>query len=240
MLDKCENCGSRVVFGGKTLDGKQFCFDECLSYFKNPNFCSKCESESIDESPPYLHLYISGIGVGFPQSVYGKSIYNFAVYINTLISKSFGSFFKRETCSICNSTIRRYWFLLAFIPIIPLSRYRVKFRTPKDMICRKINPTKLDFIYRVGFFPLFLLTFSLVATLSRSSNEYKLEKSACPLVTQIIHEQFKKSATCKVVKMTQNLGNDFYKAEATLDNGNDIKITVERKGDNIEVTIPPQ
>jgi hypothetical protein len=129
---------------------------------------------------------------------------------------------------------------LAFIPIIPLSRYRVKLRTPKDMICRKINPTKLDFIYRVGFFPLFLLIFSLVVTLFRSSNEYEIEKSACPLVTQIIHEQFKKSATCKVVKVTKNLGNDFYKAEATLDNGNDIKITVERKGDSIEVAIPPQ
>lgn len=67
-----------------------------------------------------------------------------------------------------------------------------------------------------------------------------IEKSACPLVTQIIHEQFKKTATCKIVKVTQDLGNGLYKAEATLDNGNDIKITVERKGDNIEVTIPPQ
>lgn len=67
-----------------------------------------------------------------------------------------------------------------------------------------------------------------------------IEKSACPLVTQIIHEQLKKTATCKIVKVTQDLGSGLYKAEATLDNGNDIKITVEQKGDNIEVTIPPQ
>lgn len=67
-----------------------------------------------------------------------------------------------------------------------------------------------------------------------------IEKSACPIVTQIIHEQFKKRASCKVVKITQDLGNGLYKAEATLDNGNDVKINVERKGENIEVIIPPQ
>ncbi len=67
-----------------------------------------------------------------------------------------------------------------------------------------------------------------------------IEKSACPLVTQIIHGQLKKTATCKIVKITEDLGNGLYKAQATLDNGNDIKITVERKGDSIEVKIPRQ
>ena len=79
-----------------------------------------------------------------------------------------------------------------------------------------------------------------VYTYSVNHEKDIIKKSACPLVTQIIHEQLEISTTCKVVKITQNLGNGLYKAEATLDNGNDIKITIERKDDNIEVTIPPQ
>lgn len=66
-----------------------------------------------------------------------------------------------------------------------------------------------------------------------------IEKSACPLVTQIIHEQLKASVDCKVVKITQDLGNGLYKADATLSNGSDLKITIEKKDKNIEVTIPP-
>ncbi len=97
----------------------------------------------------------------------------------------------------------------------------------------------------IGFAVAFIAIIILVAIVAegRSSvggNTSSIEQSACPLVTQIIHEQLKGSADCKVVKITEDVGNNFYKAKAILDNGNDLKITIERKGKNIYVKIPNQ
>lgn len=68
----------------------------------------------------------------------------------------------------------------------------------------------------------------------------QLESAACPLVTTIIHEQLFGSAECKGVSITRSVGGGFYTATATLDNGHELRITIQNTGDNIEVQIPAQ
>jgi len=67
-----------------------------------------------------------------------------------------------------------------------------------------------------------------------------LEDDARPLVTQIIHEQLRGSAKCVRVKITENLGDGYFKAVATLDNGRDVRILIEQRRDMVYVTIPKQ
>lgn len=70
-------------------------------------------------------------------------------------------------------------------------------------------------------------------------NNAQLEKSAVPVVTQILKEQLGPgSAECVTVKITGTITEKLYKAKAILNNGNTIKITIQDKGDQIYVTIP--
>lgn len=72
-------------------------------------------------------------------------------------------------------------------------------------------------------------------------NEAVLEESACPIVTDIIANQFYGSATCKAVTITEEVSSGFYKATATLDSGKDLFITIEEQDDGmIYVRIPNQ
>ena len=72
-------------------------------------------------------------------------------------------------------------------------------------------------------------------------HELVLEESACPIVTQIIQQQLSGTTTCKAVNITEEVSDGFYKAIATLDNGNELLITIEeKKGGAIYVQIPNQ
>jgi hypothetical protein len=72
------------------------------------------------------------------------------------------------------------------------------------------------------------------------NHESSISDTACPLVTKIIKESLgDDSAQCVKVKVTEKLTDSFYKATASLNNGNDINITIEEKGDMIYVRIPP-
>jgi len=65
-----------------------------------------------------------------------------------------------------------------------------------------------------------------------------LEKSAKPLVTEIISEQLGGSAKCTKVKITDKIDDKHYRATAKLDNGNDIQVIIEDRGDMVYVSIP--
>ena len=65
-----------------------------------------------------------------------------------------------------------------------------------------------------------------------------LENSAKPLVTEIISEQLGGNAKCVNVKITDQIDEKHYRATATLDHGNDLKIVIEDRGDTIYVSIP--
>lgn len=85
-----------------------------------------------------------------------------------------------------------------------------------------------------------LAAFGLSLFVGQVGNKAGLEASACPIVTQIIQEQLYASAACKGVTIVKDVGGGFYTAAATLDNGNEIKITIQQRGKEIYVQIPRQ
>lgn len=92
------------------------------------------------------------------------------------------------------------------------------------------------------YFWAWIATFALSFPLATMGQADSLAESACPIVTQIIHEQLgEDGASCKAVKIDKEVTNGFYKATATLDTGNELLITIEKLKDNqIMVRIPPQ
>ena len=65
-----------------------------------------------------------------------------------------------------------------------------------------------------------------------------LEKSAVPVVNQIIKENMgADAASCEAVKVTKKVSNYFYQAVAYLDNGEEVKLTIKDMCDQIYVTI---
>jgi hypothetical protein len=82
-------------------------------------------------------------------------------------------------------------------------------------------------------------TFSIIIGVGGS--QLMVEEAACPVVTDIIKSQLSGSAICKAVNITNEVSSGFYKALATLDNGNELQITIEeRKDGQIYVQIPNQ
>ncbi|SUH59101.1 Uncharacterised protein [Salmonella enterica subsp. enterica serovar Hartford] len=67
-----------------------------------------------------------------------------------------------------------------------------------------------------------------------------LEEAACPTVTTILKQNNGTEAPkCMKVTIQDKVTDKFYKATATLDNGNDINITIEMTGDeNFYVRVP--
>jgi hypothetical protein len=83
--------------------------------------------------------------------------------------------------------------------------------------------------------------FVLSTLIGIGGHQAALEESACPVVTQIIQGQLFGSATCKAVSIDEDVSDGFYKATATLDNGNELRITIEeRKDGQIYIQIPNQ
>ena len=94
------------------------------------------------------------------------------------------------------------------------------------------NKSKLIFL-------VWIVTFILSIILSSLSADNGIEANACTLVTQIINNNISNGASCVGVKLGKEVANNFYKATATLDNGNEMGITVDlRKKGNIYVQIP--
>ena len=91
------------------------------------------------------------------------------------------------------------------------------------------------------YFWAWIAAFVLSILISIEGNQIIIEEAACPVVTDIIHSQLYGSATCKAVNITEEVSNGFYKAIATLDNGNQLRITIEKRDDGqIYVQVPSQ
>jgi hypothetical protein len=67
-----------------------------------------------------------------------------------------------------------------------------------------------------------------------------LAKSAKPIVTSILAKQMGGRAECVEVKLGKEFAEDRYHATAVLSNGNELKIVIHDKGNEVEVTIPTQ
>lgn len=114
IVNKCAHCGSRIVFGVK--DGEDhFCDKYCLENHRYPGFCKDCVSETTEESTGGTSS-INGIGT----TLYGAA----------------------SRCPNCHSVIKRKWFCIFCIPIVPLKRYRVKPVTSRTHISRRLPDEK--------------------------------------------------------------------------------------------------
>ncbi|MDW8241591.1 MAG: DUF4339 domain-containing protein [Thermogemmata sp.] len=87
-------------------------------------------------------------------------------------------------------------------------------------------------------FWLWVVSFIVSVVLTYSFDYSELEDTAQSLVTQIVREQLHGTAKCVRVRVTESLGNGYYKAVATLDNGNDLRVLIQKRGDMVYVTIP--
>ena len=91
------------------------------------------------------------------------------------------------------------------------------------------------------YFSAWVTAFIISIILSMSGAQADIEDAACPIVTDIIKKQFYGSSQCIDVTIDRELKNGFYIATATLDNGNELSITIEeRDNDMIYVRIPRQ
>ncbi len=85
-----------------------------------------------------------------------------------------------------------------------------------------------------------LRAFALSLGVETLGGDKAIADAACPVVTKIIKTQYSQGATCVAVTIDDEPKSDFYTGHALLDNGNELRITIQSKGDNIYVTIPNQ
>jgi hypothetical protein len=85
-----------------------------------------------------------------------------------------------------------------------------------------------------------IVAFALSIMVGMGGDLAIVEEAAAPIVTEILADELgSEAAVCMAVKIEEEVSEGFYKAKATLDNGNELSITIERKGeDQVLVQIP--
>jgi len=114
MLEKCEGCGERILAGGITHDGVRYCRESCMEFNLHPGFCQSCLEATEEKTAGNLET-LNGIGT----VMYGRS----------------------DPCPECGSVVRRVWVVFVYIPVFPLSRYRVIDSEKHWFYSRKIRTT---------------------------------------------------------------------------------------------------
>ncbi|SDR72614.1 protein of unknown function [Halopseudomonas litoralis] len=95
--------------------------------------------------------------------------------------------------------------------------------------------------HKKHYFGAWVAAFVLSILIDIGGAQAAIEEAACPIVTDIIKEQLYGSAKCMGVAIDKEVTTGFYKATATLDNGNELLITIEERDDGmIYVQIPNQ
>ena len=89
----------------------------------------------------------------------------------------------------------------------------------------------------IGGVTVIVLVIALGVLFVLGAKRESLEQTAKELVTQIIQQKMYSTTTCARVKVTEEVASGLYRATATLDNGNDLKITIEDQGDKVLVRI---
>ncbi|EEW3300136.1 hypothetical protein MA999_003979 [Escherichia coli] len=93
---------------------------------------------------------------------------------------------------------------------------------------------------RLPFIIVVALMAGLVFIVIPKQEDSVIEDAACPVVTTILKEHNGSTAAkCIKVKIDDKVTDKFYRATATLDNGNDINITLELAGrEKLYVRVP--
>lgn len=110
MFEKCTNCTTRVVMGKRDENGI-FCSTICQHFYRYPGFCKSCSGSTTDDGAGSTYT-VNGIGT----KIYGG----------------------KDPCQECGATIQTKFFVVLFIPLIPLGKYRMKWCSPTQYISRKV------------------------------------------------------------------------------------------------------
>jgi hypothetical protein len=118
MFEKCNNCSTRVVVG-KRDDHGVFCSSICQNFYRYPGFCKSCDASTTPESAGST-VTVNGIGT----QIYGA----------------------KDPCSECGSIVQTKWFVVIFVPLVPLGKFRTKWCTPQRYFSRKLikNTTRVQ------------------------------------------------------------------------------------------------
>jgi hypothetical protein len=86
----------------------------------------------------------------------------------------------------------------------------------------------------------YIISFIVVIILSFFApwTEEDIKETATPLVTQILQDNLGQNKNCESISIENKLPNGDYEAIATLDDGSEINITIQEKGQMIYVSIP--
>lgn len=109
MFEKCANCATRVVMGKRDENGV-FCSKICQNFYRYPCFCA-CDAATTPQVAGSTYT-MNGIGT----HLYGS----------------------KNPCAECGSTIQTKFFVVLFIPLIPLGKYRTKWTSPGQYLSRKV------------------------------------------------------------------------------------------------------
>lgn len=115
FLKSCANCGAfGLTLPFRDTIGRTYCSMACMKWLgEGPrSFCQKCLFESTAESSGNLQR-INGIGTAFIGSA--------------------------DPCGECASIVRRVWVTVAFLPLIPLRKYRVIQVSPQQFYSRRLK-----------------------------------------------------------------------------------------------------
>jgi hypothetical protein len=113
-LKGCANCrGPAITLPFKDGSGRTYCSEECLLWgaLGPTTFCERCRSgsEATVSAGPMNHANGTGRGFGRPWS----------------------------RCRDCRSVLRRVWFQVLHVPIVPLGTYRVIHESPRRFRSQK-------------------------------------------------------------------------------------------------------
>lgn len=122
------------------------------------------------------------------------------------------------------------WWMLVFLPAYYWRRARL------------LGQRKHHFWIWIGLFVLSnALVMGITANQKQQDYTIMIEQNACPMVTKIIQQQLGGNSSCVSLTLGKEMSSGFYKANALLDNGNVLHVTVQDPHNgNILVKVPPQ
>ena len=115
---QCAACGTLILFGGKTHEGRRYCSASCLNFSLYAGFCRACLEQTTEEGAGktfLLHFHSFSLGT-------------------TLIKMGAGS-----ECPTCHSQVMRKW-VWVVLPVFPCSPpYRVLQAAPNRYLSRRLR-----------------------------------------------------------------------------------------------------
>lgn len=108
-MQRCAQCRQFIVAGGVRQGDKLYCNATCMESSQKPRqFCQECLASTTDQSTGNLGR-INGIGVALMRA-------------------------GGPPCPQCQSLLSRTWVTILYIPLIPLSKYRVLYLVKGSVI----------------------------------------------------------------------------------------------------------